>query len=47
MLPAHEEILSTQLVANNKYARQVRSYAAGLNDSKLNVQLCNENPSLK
>jgi hypothetical protein len=25
MLPAHEEILSIQLVTNNKYARQVRS----------------------
>jgi hypothetical protein len=31
MLPAHEEILSFQLVTNNKYARQVRSCAAGLN----------------
>jgi hypothetical protein len=30
MLPAHEEILSIQLVTNNKYARQVRSCAAGL-----------------
>jgi hypothetical protein len=30
MLPAHEEILSIQLVMNNKYARQVRSCAAGL-----------------
>jgi hypothetical protein len=30
MLPAHEEILSIQLVTNNKYARQVRSRAAGL-----------------
>jgi hypothetical protein len=29
MLPAHEEILSIQLVTNNKYARQVRSCAAG------------------
>jgi hypothetical protein len=28
-LPAHEEILSIQLVTNNKYARQVRSCAAG------------------
>jgi hypothetical protein len=28
MLPAHEEILSIQLVTNNKYARQVRSCAA-------------------
>jgi hypothetical protein len=26
---AHEEILSIQLVTNNKYARQVRSCAAG------------------
>jgi hypothetical protein len=25
MLPAHEEILSIQLVTNNKYARQVPS----------------------
>jgi hypothetical protein len=31
MLPAHEEILSIQLVTNNKYARQVRSCAAGFN----------------
>jgi hypothetical protein len=31
MLPAHEEMLSIQLVTNNKYARQVRSCAAGLN----------------
>jgi hypothetical protein len=30
MLPAHEEILSIQLVTNNKYARQVRSCAAGI-----------------
>jgi hypothetical protein len=30
MLPAHEEILSIQLVTNNKYARQVRSCAVGL-----------------
>ena len=30
MLPAHEEILSIQLVTNNKYARQVRLCAAGL-----------------
>ena len=30
MLPVHEEILSIQLVTNNKYARQVRSCAAGL-----------------
>ena len=30
MLPAHEKILSIQLVTNNKYARQVRSCAAGL-----------------
>ena len=30
MLPADEEILSIQLVTNNKYARQVRSCAAGL-----------------
>jgi hypothetical protein len=29
MLPAHEEILSIQLVTTNKYARQVRSCAAG------------------
>jgi hypothetical protein len=29
MLPAHEEMLSIQLVTNNKYARQVRSCAAG------------------
>ena len=32
MLPAHEEILSIQLVTNNKYARQVRSCAAGLKE---------------
>ena len=41
MLPAHEEILSIQLVTNNKYARQVRSCAAGLNKrflSFINVQ---------
>jgi hypothetical protein len=30
MLPAQEEILSIQLVTNNKYARQVLSCAAGL-----------------
>jgi hypothetical protein len=30
MLPAHKDILSIQLVTNNKYARQVRSCAAGL-----------------
>ena len=35
MLPAHEEILSIQLVTNNKYARQVRSCAAGLRASLL------------
>jgi hypothetical protein len=34
MLPAHEEILSIKLVTNNKYARQVRSCAAGLIASK-------------
>jgi hypothetical protein len=33
MLPAHEEILSIQLVRNNKYARQVRSCAAGLTEN--------------
>jgi hypothetical protein len=33
MLPAHEEILSIQLVTNNKYARQVRSCAAGFSET--------------
>jgi hypothetical protein len=37
MLPAHEEILSIQLVTNNKYARQVRSCAAGF---RTRVKLC-------
>ena len=37
MLPAHEEILSIQLVTNNKYARQVRSCAAGLS---LHIKSC-------
>ena len=30
MAPAHEETLSIQLLTNNKYARQVRTCAAGL-----------------
>ena len=34
MLPAHEEILSIQLVTNNKNARQMRSCAAGLSAEK-------------
>jgi hypothetical protein len=37
MLPAHEEILLIQLVTNNKYARQVRSCAAGFNIDMLQV----------
>jgi hypothetical protein len=40
MLLAHEEILSIQLVTNNKYARQVRSCAAGFTVAWSN--LCNE-----
>jgi hypothetical protein len=39
MLPAHEEILSIQLVTNNKYARQVRSCAAGFRTSLIIVFL--------
>ena len=35
MLPAHEDILSIQLVTNNKYARQVRSCAAGFRARQL------------
>jgi hypothetical protein len=38
MLPAHEEILSIQLVTNNKYARQVRSCAAGLDTAFISGQ---------
>jgi hypothetical protein len=36
MLPAHEDILSIQLVKNNKYARQVRSCAAGFRSHDTN-----------
>ena len=39
MLPAHEDILSIQLVTNNKYARQVRSCAAGLRPCNLRSPL--------
>jgi hypothetical protein len=39
MLPAHEEILSIQLVTNNKYARQVRSCAAGLTYENVSTAL--------
>jgi multidrug efflux pump subunit AcrB len=51
MLPAQEEILSIQPVTNNKYARQVRSCAAGFNSqlpdhvSKDYVQGFNPNPT--
>jgi hypothetical protein len=41
MLPAHEEILSIQLVTNNKYARQVRSCAAGLMCLKYDIDSWN------
>jgi hypothetical protein len=40
MLPAHEEILSIQLVTNNKYARQVRSCAAGFTGLQKLLQIC-------
>jgi hypothetical protein len=39
MLLAHEEILSMQLVTNNKYARLVRSCAAGLSLNKQQLGL--------
>jgi hypothetical protein len=42
MLPAHEEILSIQLVTNNKYARQVRSCAAGCSENTCRLCLKEE-----
>jgi hypothetical protein len=42
MLPAHQEILSIQLVTNNKYARQVRSCAAGFRNEFVNLLIVDQ-----